>query len=150
MFNLDLERAEGPEIKLPTSTGSQKKTKEFQKTSTSASLTTLKSLTVWITTNCGKFLKGWEYQVTLFASLDTCTQVKKHHFEWDMEQRIGSKLEKEYVKAVYYHLAYLTYIQSTSCEMLGWMKHKLESRLLGVGRLLGEVLTTSDMQMIPP
>ena len=58
-------------------------------------------------------------------------QVKKQELEPDMEQWTGSKLGKEYVKAVYYHLAYLTYMQSTSCKMLGWMKHKLESRLLG-------------------
>ena len=61
-----------------------------------------------------------------------------------MEQQTGSKLGKEYIKAIYCHPAYLTYIQSTSCEMLGWMKHKLESRLLG------ERSITSDMQMTPP
>ena len=64
--------------------------------------------------------------------------------EPDMEQWTGSKLGKEYVKAVYCHPAYLTYMQSTSCKMLGWMKHKLESRLLG------EISITSDTQMIPP
>ena len=56
-------------------------------------------------------------------------QVKKQQLELDMEQQTGSKLGKEYVKAVYYHPAYLTYMQSTSCKMQGWMKHKLESRL---------------------
>ena len=61
----------------------------------------------------------------------------------DMEQQTGSKLGKEYVKAVYYHPIYLTYMQITSREMPGWMKHKLESRLLG------EISTTSDMQMTP-
>ena len=61
-----------------------------------------------------------------------------------MEQQTGSRLEKEYVKAVHCHPAYLTYMQSTSCEMLGWIKHKLESRLLG------EISITSDMQMTPP
>ena len=61
-----------------------------------------------------------------------------------MEQRTGSKLGKEYVKAVCCHPAYLTYMQSISCEMLGWMKHKLESRLQG------EISMTSDMQMTPP
>ena len=71
-------------------------------------------------------------------------QVKKQQLEPDTEQPTGSKLGKEYVKAVYCHPAYLTYMQSTSCEMLGWMKHKLESRLQG------EVLITSDMQMTPP
>ena len=71
-------------------------------------------------------------------------QVKKQHLEPDMEQWSGSKLRKEYVKAVYCHPAYLTYKQSTSCEMLGWMKHKLESRLPG------EISITSDMQIKPP
>ena len=66
-------------------------------------------------------------------------QVKKQQLEPDMEQQISSKQEKEYVKAIYCHPAYLTYMQSTSWEMLGWMKHKLESRLLG------EISITSDM-----
>ena len=70
-------------------------------------------------------------------------QVKKQQLELDMEQQTGSKLGKEYVKAVYCHPAYLTYMQNTSCEMLGWKKHKLESRLLG------EISITSYMQMIP-
>ena len=71
-------------------------------------------------------------------------QVKKQQLEPDMEQLTGSKLGKEYIKDVYCHPAYLTYLQSTSCEMTGWMKHKLESRLLE------EISITSDMQMIPP
>ena len=65
-------------------------------------------------------------------------QVKKQRLELDMEQHIGSKSGKEYVKAVYCHPAYLTYMQSPSCEMQGWIKHKLESRLLG------EISITSD------
>ena len=71
-------------------------------------------------------------------------QVKKQQLELDMEQQTGSKLGKEYVKTVYCHLAYLTKMQSTSCEMPGWMKHKLESRLPG------EISITSDMQMAHP
>ena len=71
-------------------------------------------------------------------------QIKKQQLEPDMEQENGSKWRKEYVKAVYFHLAYLTYMQSTSCEIPGWMKHNLESRLLG------EISITSDMQMTPP
>ena len=71
-------------------------------------------------------------------------QVKKQQLELDMGQQTGSKSEKEYVKAVYYHPAYLTYMQSTSCEMAGWMKNKLESRLPG------EISITSDMWMTPP
>ena len=69
-------------------------------------------------------------------------QVKKQQLELDMEQWTDPKLRKEYVKAVYCHPAYLTHMQSTSCEMLGWMKHKLESRLLES--------VSSDMQMTPP
>ena len=114
MFKLDLEKAEEPEIKLPTSVGSQKKQENSRKTFTSALLTPLKHLTVWITTNCGKFLKWWEYQTTLPASWEICMQDKKQQLELDMEQqRTGSKLGKKYVKATYCHLAYLTYMQST-------------------------------------
>ena len=65
------------------------------------------------------------------ASWEICMQVKKQQLELDMEQQTGSKSEKEYIKAIYFHPAYLTYVQSTSCEMPGWMKHKLESRLPG-------------------
>ena len=68
-------------------------------------------------------------------------QIKKRQLELDMEQQTGSKLGKEYIKTVYCHPDYLTYMQNTSCEMLGWMNHKLESRLLG------ELSITSDMQM---
>ena len=141
MYKLDLEKAEEPEIKLPTS---YEKQENFRKTSTSAALTSLKPLTTWIATNCGKFLKRWEYQTTLPASCETCMQVKEQQLEPDMEQRTSSKWEKEYVKAVYCHPAYLTYMKSTSCKMLGWIKHKLESRLPG------EISTISDMQMVPP
>ena len=103
-----------------------------------------KPLTVWITTNCGKFLKRWDYPTTLPASCETCMQLKKQQLELDMKKFTGSKLGKEYVKAVYCHPAYLTYMQRTSCEMLGWMKHKLEPKLLG------EISITLDMQMTPP
>ena len=71
-------------------------------------------------------------------------KVKKQYLEQDMEQRTGSKFGKEYNKAVYYHPAYLNYMLSTSCEMPGWMKHKLESRLSG------EISITLDMQMTLP
>ena len=77
MFKLDLEKAVEPENKLPTSLGSSKKQLSFRKISTSALLTTPKPLTVWITTNCRKFLKRWEYQTTLPASWEICMQVKK-------------------------------------------------------------------------
>ena len=71
-------------------------------------------------------------------------QVRKQQLELDMKQQTGSKQEKEYIKAVYCHLAYLTYMQSTSSKMPGWMNHKLESRLLG------EISTILDMQMTSP
>ena len=201
---------------MRTSTVSLKKQESSRKSTTSASLTTLKSLTVWITTNCGKFFKRWECQTTLPASWETCVQVKKQQLESDMKQWTVSKLghlmrrtdsfEKTLmlgkiegrgeeddrgwdgwmasptqwtwvwvnsrsrwwtgrsgvlqstglqrhghnwvtelkVKAVYCHPANLTYTQSTSHEMLGWMYHKLESRLMG------EISTTSDIQMIQP
>ena len=99
MFKLDLEKAEESEIKLPTSIGSLKKQVSSRKTSNSTLLTTPKTLTVWITTNYGKFLKRWEYQTIWPASWEICMQVKKQQLELDMEQ-IGSKSGKEYVKAV--------------------------------------------------
>ena len=71
-------------------------------------------------------------------------QVKKQQLEPDMEQQTGSKLGEEYISAVYFHPSYLTYMQGTSCEMPGWMKHKLESRWLG------EISITSDTRMTPP
>ena len=109
---------------------------------TSASLTTLKPLTVWITTNCGKFLNRWEYQSTLTYLLRNLCQGTT--LELDMEQWTGSKLGKEYIKAVYCYLAYWIYMQSTSCKMPDWMKNKMKSRLQG------DTSIFSDMQMIPP
>ena len=92
-----------------------------------------------------KILKRCEYQTTTAPdSWETCTQIKKQQLELDMEQQTGSKLGKEYDKTVYCHSAYLTYMQSTSHEMPGWMNHRLEYRLLG------EIAITSDMQMTPP
>ena len=108
----------------PTSTGSSKKQESSRKTFTSTLLTTPTTLTVWITTNCGKFLKRWEYQTTWPASWEICMDAKKQQLELDMEQQS----------------AYLTYMKSTSWEMLDLKKHKLESRLLG------EISITSDME----
>ena len=94
-------KGRGTEIKLPTSVGSSKKQERYRKTPTSAFLTMPKSFTVWITTNCGKFLKRWEYWTTWPASWEICVQVRKQQLELNMEQQTGSKLGKEYVKAVY-------------------------------------------------
>ena len=90
MFKLVLEKAEEPEIKLPTSAGSSKKQESSRKTSISA-LTVPKPLTVWLTVNCGKFWKRWEYQTTWPASWETYMQVRKQQLELDMEQQTGSK-----------------------------------------------------------
>ena len=95
MFKLLLEKAEEPEIELPTYIGSQRKQGNFRKIHGFASLTILKPLTVWITTNCGKFLKRWEYQNTFLASREIYLQVKKQQLESYMEQWTGSKLGKE-------------------------------------------------------
>ena len=154
MFRLVLEKEEEPEIKLPTSAASSKKQESSRKTSVSALLTMPKPLTLFIftillfyiisTINCGKFWKRWAYQTTWPASWETYMQFRKQQLELDREQQTGSKYEKDYVKVVYCHPAYLTYMQNTSWETLGWKKHKLETRLPG------EVSITSGMQMTPP
>ena len=118
------------------------KARDFQKNICFVDYT--KPLTVCITTNWGKFLKRWEYQTILPASWEICMQVKKQQLELDMEQQTSSKLGKEYIKAVYCHPAYFTYMQDTLCKMPGWMNQHRESRFPG------EISTTSDMQMIPP
>ena len=92
----------------------------------------------------GENSQSGDYQTTSPASWEIYTQLKRQQLEPDMKQQTDSKLGKEYLKAVYCHPAYLTYMQSTSCEMPGWMKHKLESRLPE------EISITSDMQMSPP
>ena len=117
------------------------KAREFQKNIYFCFIDYAKPLTVWITTNCGKLFKRWEYQTTLPASWETYMKFRKQQLELDMEQQTGSKSRKEYAKAAYCHPVYLTYMQSTSWEMLDWKKHKLESRLPG------EISITSDMQI---
>ena len=121
MFKLVLEKAEEPEIKLLTSFGSSKQQESSRKTSTSSLLIMLKLLTMWIMTNYGTFLKRWEYQTTcLLRNL----YVGQETTELDMVQWTGSKLEKEYVKVMYCHPAYLTSMQSTSWEILSWMNQQ--------------------------
>ena len=142
MSKLDLEKAEEPEIKLPTSARSQKKQENSMKTSTSASLTTLKPLTVWITTN-------WKILKKMGIPDHTTCLLRNWYAGQEATVRTGHGIDhfilgKEYIKAVYCHPAYLTSMQNTSCEMLGWMTLKLESRLLG------EISITSDMQMRSP
>ena len=111
MSKLDLEKAEEPEIKLPTSTGSSKKQESSRKTSTSALLTPPKPLTVWITTNW-KILKEMGVPDHLICLLGKLYAGQEATVRTELEQQIGSKLGKEYIKAVYCHPAYLTYMQS--------------------------------------
>ena len=141
IFKLDLEKAEEPAMKLPTSVGSQKKRESPEKTS--ASFTTLKPLTAWITINCGKFLKRWEYQTTWPASWETYTgqeaKVRIGHGTTDCFQ-IGKGVRQGCILSPCLFNSYAEYIMRNS----GWKKHKLESRLPG------EISITSDMQMMPP
>ena len=140
MDNVDLEKAEEPEMQLPTSVGSQKK--QGNSGETSASLTMLKPFTVWITTNW-KILQemGLPEHVTcflrkLYAGQETTVRHGHGTRDW-------FKIGKEYIKTVCCHPANLTYMQSTSQEMPDCMKHKLESGFRG------EISVTSDMQMTP-
>ena len=128
MSKLGLEKKEELEIKLPTFAGWYRKQGNFRKTSISASWTTLKPVTVWITTNCGKLLERWEYQTILSVSWETCMQVKKQQLASCMEQLIGSRSRKEYDRAVCCHPVCLTYMLSTSRDIPGWTSFKLESR----------------------
>ena len=123
MFNLDLEKAEEPENKLPTSAGSSKK-QEFQRNIYFCFIGYAKVFDCVDHNKLWKIMKEMEYQTTWPASWEICMQVKKWWLYLDMKQRTSSKLGKD----VYCHSAHLTYMQSTSCEMLGWKKHKLESR----------------------
>ena len=112
MFKLDLEKAEEPEMKLPTSAGSSKEQESFRKTSTSALLTMSKPLTMWITTV--ETLQEMGIPDYLTCLLRNLYAGQEAIVRSDMKQQIGSKLGKEYVKAVCCHPAYLTYMQSTS------------------------------------
>ena len=139
---MDVEKAEEPDIKFPTSTRSQKKQGNSRKTSISASLTMRKPFTVWITTNW-TILKEMRIPENPTCSCETCMQVKKHELKPDKEQWTCSKFRKLYIKAVYHHPAHLTYTQNTPYRMPSWMKLKLESILPR------EISITSNMQMIP-
>ena len=145
MFKLHFKKAEEPEINLPTSVGLSKKQESSRKTATSALLTTPKPLTLWITANCGKFLEmGIQDHLTcllrnLYADQEATVRTGHGTTDWFQIGKGVHQLGKEYT---YCHSAYVISMQNTSCEMPGWMKHKLESRLLG------EIATTSDRQMI--
>ena len=130
MNKLGLEKSKEADIKL-TFIGSGRKQGSSRKTPTSASLTMLKFLITWITTNCEKFLKIREDQTTLSVSWEAYREVRKQHLELDLEWWTGSKFGKENDKAVNCHPVYLTCIQNTSREIPCWMNHKPKSRLQG-------------------
>ena len=149
MFNLDLEKAEEPEIKLPTSSGSYKKAREFQKSIYFCFINYAKAFDCVDHKKLWKILKEMgipDHLTCLLRNLYAGQEatVRREQQQLEHGTKTGSKLGKEYVKAVYCHPAYLTYMQNTSCEMPGWMKHKLESRLSG------EISITSVMQMTLP
>ena len=135
MFKLDLEKAEEPKIKLPTFTESQKKKGNSRKTS--ASLTTLKPVTVWITMHCGKFLKRWEYQITLPFSWETFCKTRSNRTGYET----GSKSGKEYIKAVYCYTCLFNLHAEYIMQNARLDEQKLDSRFLG------EILTTSDIPL---
>ena len=139
---LDLKMAEEPEIKLPTSVGSSKKQESSKNNIYFCLIDYTKTFDCVAHNKLWKILQkiGRPDNLTCLLRNLYAGQVRKQYLELDMEQQTGSKPGKDYVKDVYCHPAYLTYMQSTSGETLGWMKHNLESRLPG------EI----SMQMTPP
>ena len=139
MFKLDLEKAEKPEIKLSASAGSLKRQENIY----FCFIDYAKAFDYVDHNKLWKILKEMGIPGHLPASWKICMQVKKQQLELDMKLQIGSKLGKEYPKAVYCHPAYLIYMQNKLWEMPGWMKHKLGSRLLG------EISVTSQSRWYP-
>ena len=143
MFKLVLEKAEEPEIKLPTSTGSWKKAREFQKNIHFCFIDYTKAFDCVDHNKLWKTLKEMGIADHLTCLLRNLYAGQKAIVRMDMEQQTCSKLGKEYVKVVYCYPAYLTHMQNTSCKMMGYMKHKLESRLPG------KISVISYMHMTP-
>ena len=146
MFKLDLEKAEESEITLPMSVQSQKKQQNSRRRKKKIYFCCIDFAKAFDCVNHNKLWKILkemripDHPTFLLRNWYVGQEVR----ESDMEQWTGPKLGKKYIKAVCCHPAYLTFMQSTSYKMLGWMKHKLESRFLG------EISTTSDTQMVPP
>ena len=145
-FKLVLEKAEEPEIKLPTSSRSSKKPESSRKTSVSALLTMPKPLTVWLTINCGKFWKRWEYKTTWPASWEICMQIKKQQLEPDKEQwfqiwfQIGKGVHQGYIFSPCLFNLY------AECIMRNFGLEKAQAGI----KIAREISITSDMQMTPP
>ena len=141
MFKLDLEKVEEPEITLPTSVDHWKSKrvpeKHFCFIDYAKAFDCVDHNKLW---KIPKEIGIPDHLTCLLRNL----YVRKQQLELDMEQHTDSKSGNEYIKAIYCHPAYLTYMRSTSWEMMGWIKHKLESRFPG------EISITSDMQMTPP
>src|SRR5574337_1007223 len=144
MFKLVLEKAEEPEIKLPTSAGSWKKQESSRKNIYFCFIYYAKAFDCVDYNKLSKILREMGIPDHLTCFLRNRYAGQEATVRMGHETTNWFQIGKESVKAVYCHPAYLTYMQSTSCEMLGWMKHKLESRLPG------EISITSDMQMTPP
>ena len=140
MFKLDLEKAEESEIKWPTSVGSQKKQENSRKTSTSALLTTPKPLTVWITTNCEKFFKRWEYQTTLLCAGQEAT-VRTRHETTDWFQ-IDKGIWQGCILSLCLFNLYAEYIRLNA-----WLDEAQTGEISG--EMPGEISIISDMQMTP-
>ena len=119
MFKLVLEKAEEPEIKLPTSIGSSKKQESSKKNINFCFIDYAKAFDYVDHNKLGKLFNRWKYRATWYASWEICMWVRKQQLELDMEQQTGSKSGKEFVKGVNCHPAYLTCMQSTSCQMMG-------------------------------
>ena len=144
MFKLVLEKAEEPDIKLPTSVESSKKQESSRKTSISALLTTPKPLTVWVTTNCGKFFKRWVYQTTWSAFWEICMQLKQQQLELDTEQQTGFQIGKW----VYQGCILSPCIFNLYAEYI--MRNAgLDETQAGI-KVAGRNINTSDTQMVPP
>ena len=141
MFKLVLEKAEEPEIKLPTSDGSWNKQESSRKNIYFCFIEYDNTFDCVAHNKLWKILKEMGKSDHLTYLLRNLYAGQEARVRTGHGKQTGSKQEKKYVKAVYCHPAYLTYMQSTSCEMPGWMKHKLESRLPG------EISVTSDTQM---
>ena len=143
MFRLDLEKAEESEIKLPTSVGSSKKQECSRTTSISALLTMPKPLTVWITINCGKFFKRWEYQTNSPASWEICMQVRKQQLELDRTTdwiHIGKGVHQGCILSPWFFNLYAKYIMINAV---------LDEAQAGI-KISGKISITPDMQMTPP